>query len=172
MRPWSSAATVSGVALLAHEHADARAAREPVARDVPACAFEHAVARGRERRHAAHLGAGYESDRRIRGQSEQLADPLAHDLLDDRRRRSGDVEPGVLVPCRREPVGGERGREAAADDEAEVPPARNRDEAGLRRRGQLLDDLFRVERLFLEPHAEQGAQLVGGGLREDRPLVE
>ncbi len=66
-------------------------------------------------------------------EAEQVDDPAGRRLLDHRRRGRGDVEARVVVPAAREPVGGERGRVAPADDEAEVARAGNADEAGPRR---------------------------------------
>jgi hypothetical protein len=67
-----------------------------------------------------HLATGDEGERGGRGDAEELLEPLARDLLDDGRRRASRDEPGVLVPGGSEPVRGERGRDSAADDEAEV----------------------------------------------------
>jgi hypothetical protein len=60
----------------------------------------------------------------------------------------------VLVPRAGQPVRSERGRQPAADDEAEIAPARHRDEAGIGGRGQFLDHLRRLERLVLQRHAQ------------------
>ena len=59
---------------------------------------------------------------------------------------AGDVawRTGVLVPGRGQPVGGDRGRQRAADDEAEVARPGGRHEAGLDRAGHGLDDGDRV----------------------------
>ena len=160
------------VPLLADEHPDARPARQPVTCDVPSRALEHAVARGGERRDAAHLRAGDEADRRIGRERQQLAHPFAHDLLDDRRRRPAHVEAGVLVPRRREPVARQRGWQAAADHEAEIPAARNRDDARVGGGRELLHDLLRLERLLLERYAQPRTQLVRGELREHGPVLE
>ena len=106
------------------------------------------------------------------GEAQQLAHPLAHDLLDDGRRRAADVEPGILIPRRREPVRREGGGQPAADDEAEVPPARHRDETGVGGGDELLHDLRRLERRILERHAQDSAQFVDGCAREDGPMLE
>ncbi len=102
-----------------------RSTSQPAAR-------QHAVAGGGQGREVGHRGAGHEPDARAGGQAEQLDQPAAGDLLGDRGRRREDVQAGVLVPGRGQPVGAERGRQAAADHEAEVararrwPPARGR----------------------------------------------
>src|SRR5437762_1009757 len=49
------------VAVLPDEHPDARPTRQPVTRNIPSRALEHAVARGGECRDAAHLRAGHEA---------------------------------------------------------------------------------------------------------------
>ena len=67
--------------------------------DVPPDGVEDVEARGREPGRVCHLGAGDEADRPLTRQAEQVEDPLARDLLDDRRRRSSDVQARVLVPA-------------------------------------------------------------------------
>ena len=49
------------------------------------------------------------------------------------------MEGGVLVPRRHQPVGGERGGQRSADDEAEVSGACGRDEARFGAGGQRVD---------------------------------
>ena len=109
------------------EHADPRRALEPVGVHVPARAREHVVPSGEQRGHVRHLAAGDEGGRDAVRQAEQLREPGARDLLDHRCARAADVEAGVLVPRRGQPVRGDRGRQRAADDEAEVAAARNPD---------------------------------------------
>ena len=106
------------------------------------------------------------------GQPQQLTEPVDADLLDDRCRGAGDVQARVLVPRGREPVGGERCGDAAADHEAEVAPARDGDGAGVGLGRELVDDGRGVRRLLGQRAAERRPQLLGRGSREDRPLVE
>ena len=87
--------------------------------------------------------AGDERERPRAREAEQVGEPVAGDLLDDRRRGAGDVEARVLVPGRGQPVGGERRRDGAADHEAEVAPARDRDRRLAADRGEVGDDLAR-----------------------------
>ena len=129
IRPWSSRSTTRtrvrrgraaaargrrDVPLRAREHADraarrrARRARRPsrrararacrAAASAVTCAIWQPVDEGERRRRA--------------GSPSSSGSQRAGDLLDDRRGRAGDVEPGVLVPRRRQPVGRERGRHA------------------------------------------------------------
>ena len=51
------------------------------------------------------------------------------------------AQPGVLVPGADQPVGGQRGRVRAADDEAEEAARRHRGQPRLARRGEQVDDL-------------------------------
>ena len=60
----------------------------------------------------------------------------------------------------------------AADHEAEVAPARDRDDARLGRGRELLDHVERIDRRVRQRPAECLAQLVDGRRRPDRPLVE
>ena len=127
---------------------------------------------GGEGHHVRRLAAGDERDRDAGRQAEQLREPGASDLLDDRRRRAGDVDAGVLVPGRRQPVGRQRGRNATADDEAEVAAAGHTDESVVGGARELGDDRARIRRAVRQPASEPGAQLLDGCAREDRPAVE
>ena len=64
------------------------------------------------------------------------------------------MECGVLVPRRHQPVGGERGGQRSADDEAEVARACSRDEARLGAVGQRIDHRRRVLAAFGQRPAE------------------
>ncbi len=108
---------------------DRRGALQSLPLDVPADASQDAVACRGERREVGHRRPGHEPDARLGRQPEQLDEPAAGDLLGDRRGRRDDVQAGVLVPGAGQPVGAERGRRAAADDEAEVARTGTRDEA-------------------------------------------
>ena len=108
----------------------------------------------------------------MRRNPEQLLQPPACDLLHHRRGRAADVEAGVLIPRRRQPVGGQRRRNRAADHEAEVPPARDRHDAGLRAHRELLDHLGGIAALVRQRPAEHAPQLVGLHLREHGSLFE
>jgi hypothetical protein len=160
------------VALLAHEHAHARRAGQAVAPDVPADRVEHMEAGRREPGDVRHLRACDEADRRLRRQAEQLDEPLPRDLLDNRGGRAADVEAGVLVPGRGEPVGRERGRQRAADHEAEVAAAPHRDDSGLGAGGQVVEHLLRIERLLGQRPAERLSELLRGHVRKDGALAE
>jgi hypothetical protein len=118
------------------------------------------------------LRAGHEAERRVPRQTEQLDQPRAGDLLDDGRGRAADVEAGVLVPRRGQPVGRDRDPHCAADHETEVAAARLRDEPGVGCRGELVDHLRRGRRLRGERPAESLAQLADGRAREDGTVVE
>ena len=98
---------------------------------------------------------------RARGMPQQVGEPLAGDLLRDRRRRAGDVQARVLVPGRGQPVGGEGRRDGAADDEAEVARAGDRDRRLAPHRGEVGDDLARIGRAVGDRAAEPGAEVVG-----------
>src|SRR5262249_43375009 len=83
---------------------------------------------------------------------------------------SGDVQPGVLVPGRGKPVGRKRGRDGAADDEAEVATTGDRDDPGVGGRGEIRDDLPGVARALRERAAERRAELVGVAYRHHAPV--
>ena len=155
--------------------ARARAARRRARRARrPSRLGEHVLPRGRERGDVRHLAAGDERERRMRRQAEQIAQPAAGDLLDDGRRRAGDVEAGVLIPRRREPVGGERRRErrrrsrsrsSARSGSRRRPARRPRRARAITSRGS--------RRLVGQRPAERGAQAPRASTAgNDRPLVE
>ncbi len=160
------------VHLLPHHDRDRRAAGEAVALRVLAAAREHGVAGGREAGEVGHGRARHEAGRAAGREVEQVEDPLPRDLLDHRRSGRGGVQARVLVPRRREPVGGERRGQRAPDDEAEVARARTGREAGVRAGGERLDDVGRVLAGLRQRAAERGAQ--GRGVRDgtDVPLRE
>ena len=158
--------------LAADEDANRRRAGQAVAVDVPAGFGEHVLAGGRERGDVRHLAAGHERERCAVGDAEQLLQPRARDLLDDRCRWTGYVQAGVLIPGGGEPVGGERSRDRAADHEAEVATAWDGDHTRVDPRDELLDHARWVRRLLGQRPSEQSAQLLGCRLREHRPLVE
>ena len=64
------------------------------------------------------------------GSPSRSSDPAARDLFDHRGRGRGRVQAGVVVPTARQPVGRERGRVAAADDEPEVARSRDAQQPG------------------------------------------
>ena len=75
------------VRLLAREHADRWRAAEALLLDVPAPSREQRVPRRRQAGHVRHLRAGREPDAGLRGQPQQLQQPRARHLLDDRGGR-------------------------------------------------------------------------------------
>ena len=143
------------VALAADDDPDRRRSREPAALDVPARTLEHRVPGRGETRHVRHLAAGDERERGVGREPEKLQEPVTRDLLRHRRRGTSDDEPGVLVPDARQPVRREGRGDCAADDEAEVTPARDRDHAWLAGRRERLDHLQRVDWVVRQLAAER-----------------
>ena len=158
--------------LLPAHDANRRRAGEPLAVHVPADAVEDVEARGGERRDVGHLAAGDEAERHVRREPEELGEPTAGHLLDDGGGRAAHVQARVLVPRRREPVGGERRGNGPADHEAEVAAARDRHEPGVRRLRELPHDLGGIDRSFRQRASERGAKLVHRHIRKDRTAVE
>ncbi len=131
MRPWSSEATTPDALALAPEteHLERRVDRDvrslvrhdgdvgralqPVPLDVPAGLREDTVARRGEGGEVGHRRPGHEPDARAIGQAQEIDEPARRDLLGDRRGRRERVQAGVLVPGAGQPVGGERGGQAA-----------------------------------------------------------
>jgi hypothetical protein len=158
------------VPLLTHDGADRRRAVQTALLDVPACLGEHVMASRGEGGEARHLAAGHEPERGVLGQAEQLDEPCACDVLDDRCGRAADIQAGVLIPRRRKPVGSERRGHGTADHEPEVAATRLGDEPGLGGCGKLADDGARVGRTFGKRAAERVAQLIGVDGGKDRAL--
>jgi hypothetical protein len=119
-----------------------------------------------------HLTPARQAHTRPRRQAEEIQEPLADGLLRDRRRGADGEAAPVLVPHRCQPVGGDRRIETATDDKPEVSGTLRPDEAGIRRRDQLLDHLQRRSRRVVEIDTQRGAQLVERRVRADRPLRE
>ena len=132
--------------MLADQHRQRRRADQAVLLHVPAGRAQQGVACRRHGREVGHRGAGGEAHRRLGRQAQQLDRPAPGDLLHHRGGRRGGIEAAVLVPRRRQPVGGQAGRQAAADDEAEVARPGGRDEARVGRAGQVGHDRRRIGR--------------------------
>ncbi len=154
------------VHLASADHGHVRRTGETLLLDVPADAQQHAAPCGSKADDVRHLAAGGETDARGRRQPEQLEDPPSSRLFGDSRRRSDDVEAGVLVPGRDEPVHRQGRRQCPADDEAEEPRTGARHGAGLGVRVDALDQrgqLGRFLRLVRQVDRKRRAQLVERG---------
>ena len=110
---------------------DRRRTLESQSLDVPVGTCEDFVTGRGERREVRHRRPGHEADARAPGQTEQLHEPVRGHLFGDGGGGREDVEPGVLVPCARQPVGTERSRQASTDDKSEIARAGRRDEPGV-----------------------------------------
>ena len=160
------------VTLGADDDAHRRRAVETAVCELPAERVQHVLTRGCECRDVRHLAAGHERVRHAPGKLEQLAQPLACNLLDDRCRRRRCEQAGVLVPRRRHPVGGERSRQRAAEHEPEPPSAGHARDAGIRIGHELLEHLARVDRLVLQRTHECRTKRVEVDRREHRARVQ
>jgi hypothetical protein len=116
--PSSRTARQRDVEVGVDQQANRRRARQSARLDVPSDLREDMVARGGEAGRVGHLAAGGDGKRRAGRQAEQVGEPPAHDLLGHGGRGRSDVGEPVLVPRRGHPVGGQGGRERAAEDEA------------------------------------------------------
>ena len=119
----ASGALDRAVPLVAAEDAQPRRARQPVALHVPARPGEEGIPGRRQAGDVPHLGAGNQGEARGRRQPEQLLEPRPTDLLEHGLSRAGRHRGRVLVPGRRQPVGGERGRRGATHHPAEEAAA-------------------------------------------------
>ena len=147
-------------------------ALETEALDVPADPRQDGMPSRREGREVGHRGARHEADARPGGELEQLDEPAGRDLLRDGGGRRRDVEGRVLVPGGGQPVGAERGRQAAPDDEAEEARSGGRDEPGVGGGGESLDDRDGIGRTVGQRPAHRGPECRQVDLPADRSLVE
>ena len=155
------------VRLGADDDVDARRAVEAVRLHVPAHFAQDAVPRRGERGEVRHLAAGHEADAGAAREAEELEEPRRGDLLADRVRRRRGEEAGVLVPRRGEPVGRERDRQRAADDEAEVARPGAADDARIGAGRERVDDGGSVLAVVRQRHREGAAERVAVGARAD-----
>ncbi len=109
---------------------DRRRAEEPIRLDIPPRAVEQRVAGGDEGGEVRHRRAGDEAAAAAGGQVEHIAQPIQRDLLQRGADGRHDGEGAVLIPRTRQPIGGERGGQRPAGDEAEIPPAGGGDRRG------------------------------------------
>src|SRR5689334_3712362 len=85
----------------------------------------------RQTDHVRHLRTGHEREARARGQAEEVLEVAPGHFFDHAGSRAARVNPGILVPGRREPIGRESGWEAAANHPGEESPARVADQSTL-----------------------------------------
>ena len=128
------------MALLSDDDAKWWSAGKAFLGQVVADAFVDRVAGGGEGGDVRHLAARHERERRCSGQPEQLEHPAPGHGLESGDGRGRPGEACVLIPRGDEPVRCERGRECAADDEAEVAARAHRSQARFRGRRQFGDD--------------------------------
>ena len=145
---------------------------ETVALHVPVGAREHGMAGGRQCGGVRALPARDEADARARREAEEVERPLRRNLLDRGSRGRKRVKGRALVPRGDQPVGGQRGRQRAADDEAEVPRTGRGDDPGFGARGQGVDYRLRVLSLLGQWAAEHLADRPGVRASGNGPLVE
>ena len=117
-----------------------------------------------------HRRAGDEADVGVGRQPEQVEQPAGRGLLDRDGARRRVAHRRCSGPSADQPVGGQRGRQRAADDPAEEPPGRHRHQPGLDQPGQHVDDLGRVGRPVRQRPGQLGGQLVRGQPGRDRAV--
>ena len=144
---------------LADDDGDRRRAEEALRLDVPACALEHRVPRRGKCTEIGNRRAGDERARRLAREREHVQQPSQRHLLDVRCAGRRAVIRAVLIPRVGQPVGRERRRKRAADDEAKKSRARHahcRGRAGLVEQAQSRRRVGRVPRQRLVERAQPG----------------
>ena len=152
------------VEISAREHRDGGQAGEATRVDLGAVALGPPAAGRRERGEVRHRRAGGEDAAPRRREGEEVLQPLDRELLQPRAERRRFPCERVLVVGRRQPVRGERGGGAAADDPVEEPRTGRPQGRGVRR-GELADRGERANAALGQPAAEGsgGAERVGAG---------
>ena len=117
---------------------------------VPSAVREKLVPRCGERRDMSHLASRHEGERGRRRQPEDVLQPVAASILEDREGRTARVDSGVLIPCRAQPIGRERRGKRAADGPCEEAPAPGRQKPTFDAARKLVDHLFGRQALVLE----------------------
>jgi hypothetical protein len=160
------------VGLVADDDGNRWRPEQPVLFGIPAGRAQHRVAPRGEGRKARHRRAGREPHARARRQAEQVDEPRRRDLLRDRSRRRDRVQPRVLVPRARQPVRRKGRRDAATDDEPEVPRPGAADKPGIGGCDEIIDHGRGVDAgsRHLAPHGTAECGEVNGS--RDRPLGE
>ncbi len=157
---------------LVGDHGHRGRALQALPLDVPAGGGEDTVPGRGKRREVGHRGAGHETNARLGRQAQQFDEPSTGDLLRHGGRRRDDVQRCVLVPGRSQPVRGQRGRQAPADDEPEEARAGRGDQAGVRGRRQAFDHLERIRRALRDWPAKGVAQRGQVDRSADRTILK
>ena len=124
------------VPLGSDEHAHPGRAGETAGGHVPAGAPQHVVACRGQAGEVRHRRSGDQADRALGGQTEQVQQPSADQIVRGAVRRGDGAQAAVLVPRAGQPVGCHRGWQRSADHESEEPSGRHRGQARIGRRGQ------------------------------------
>ena len=95
---------------LAYNDPDRRRPEEPLRFDVPAHRFQQRVARRGQASEVGHGRARDEPNLSLRRQTESLDQPWTTCLFESRSHRGGNFKAGILIPCARQNVGGQRSR--------------------------------------------------------------
>lgn len=160
------------MSFLTRQNGQTRRAEESVLLHVPFAALQQRMARSGEAGRMRELTAGREGEGGFARQIQQFLDPCAGYVLDDRGGRAAGVERRILVPCRDQPIRGQCGLHAAADDPGEkaAASAAVHSVAGMTR--QPFDDFFRSGSELRQRSAEDRGEVVARRARRCRPLVE
>jgi hypothetical protein len=160
------------VPLVAADDAQSRRARQSVTLHVPARTCKEGIAGRREAGDVPHLGTGDQGEARRRWQPQQLFEPHPADLLQHGLRRTGRHRRRVLVPGRRQPIGGKRGRRGAAHHPAEETTSGAPHNPSRTPGHELVDDLGGIDPGLIEGLPETIAQVFKRDGRGYRSVVD
>ena len=143
---------------LSDKDPNSRCALKSARLDVPAFPLEHGVPSRGDAREVGHRPSRREAEpRRLGSPTRSKTQPPATSSATEAEGPQTYTDP---VPGGRQPVGTHGGGHGAADDEAEVAGARERDDPRLGGLGQLLDHLGGILTGVRQLPSERAAQLV------------
>ena len=161
-----------GVCVGTGDDSNPRRSLQSLCLDVPADPPQHLVSRRRQRSDVRHRRTGDEADAGAGRQRQEFEQPSGGDFFQCGDSWGHDVQRHVLIPRRDQPVGCNRCRHTAADDEAEVTRAGRPHQAGFDGCGEAVDNRGGVLRVIGQWTAECRDELGEGSRCSCRPVVE
>ncbi len=124
-----------------------------------------------QRRRVRHLAAGHERERCGGRDPEQLLEPLSARLFDHRFCGSACIDGRILIPGRRQPVGGKGGRERTANYPAKETPTGRAEQSVLDVVDERINDLLGWYARFRERRNERSSQFGKTGTGSDGAVI-
>ena len=103
----------------AHYHGYGWRAEQAIRFDIPTGLLQNGVTRGRQSGEVGDGGPGHEGPGGSSRQPQHVEQPAQRNLFENGPNGAGREQAGALVPGAGKKIGGERGRQRAAQDESE-----------------------------------------------------